>query len=190
MAEFPLLLVDRDPVFRLGLEAALAGIPDFPVGAIASSFAEAFSLLATHPNVRGVVMGVGANPTPALRFAERLKAAYPHLRVLALLPEGDRLPVAAFTQLGIEGLVGKGLQPAELKTALQALANGQPYRQSLGDRRAETTGPLDLVRWYLLRSGLLEIEGALTRLQPQLQRVPPQSLGYLVLQGRKRELLA
>ncbi len=190
MAEFPLLLVDRDPVFRLGLEAALANRSDRPIVAIASSFTEAFSLLAANPQIQGVVMGVGANPTPALRFAERIKAAYPHLRVLALLPEGDRPPVAAFTQLGIEGIVGKGLQPPELVAALQALANGQTYRQNLGDRRVENTGPLDLLRWYLLRSGLVEIEGALAILTTQLQRVSPQSLTYLVLQGRKRELLA
>jgi CheY-like chemotaxis protein len=190
MTAFPLLLVDRDPVFRLGLEAALAERSDWPIVAIAPTFAEAFSLLAAHPQIQGVVMGVGANPTPALRFAERIKAAYPHLRVLALLPEGDRPPVAAFTQLGIEGIVGKGLQPPELVAALQALANGQTYRQNLGDRRVEPTGPFDLLRWYLLRSGLVEIEGALSILTPRLQRASPQSLTYLVLQGRRRELLA
>ncbi|HAN46789.1 MAG TPA: hypothetical protein DCQ32_09600 [Cyanobacteria bacterium UBA8156] len=190
MAEFPLLLVDRDPVFRLGLEAALAGRPDWPVAASAPSFAEAFSLLAANPHIQGVVMGVGVNPTPALRFAERIQAAYPHLRVLVLLPEGDRSPVAAFTQLGIAGIVGKGLQPPELVAALQALANSQTYRQNLGDLRVEKTGPLDLLRWYLLRSGLVEIEGALSILTPRLQRASPQSLTYLVLQGRKRELLA
>ncbi len=190
MAEFPLLLVERDPVFRLGLEAALADRPDWPIVASAPSFTEAFSLLAANPQIQGVVMGVGAHPTPALRFAERIQAAYPHLRVLALLPEGDRPPVAAFTQLGIAGIVGKGLQPSELVAALQALANGQTYRQNLGERGVEKTGPLDLLRWYLLRSGLVEIESALALLKTQLTRAAPQSLTYLVLQGRRRELLA
>ncbi|MGQ9866596.1 MAG: DUF3685 domain-containing protein [Pseudanabaenaceae cyanobacterium] len=190
MAEFPLLLVDRDPVFRLGLEAALANRSDWPIVAIAPSFAEAFSLLAAHPNVQGVVMGVGIHPTPALRFAERIKAAYPHLRVLALLPEGDRLSAGVLAQLGIEGIVRKGLQPPELIAALQTLAQGQTYRQNLDDRWIEKTGPLDLLRWYLLRSGLVEIEGALSILTSRLQRASPQSLTYLVLQGRKRELLA
>jgi DNA-binding NarL/FixJ family response regulator len=118
-----LLLVDDQPLLRAGFRMILEEEPDLSIVGEASDGDEAVRLCAQlRPDV--VLMDVRMPGTDGVEATRRIVAATPTARVL-ILTTFD-LDEYAFTALrfGASGFLLKDVRPAELATAIRAVADG------------------------------------------------------------------
>lgn len=137
---FTLLLIDDDPVFRLGLRIWLQQFADLQVVAEAASGTEALQQLGnsdqTQPEdaasasqidlaVLNLELG-RSDPTQiqGLDLCRQLKADYPALRVLLLSALSEPVLLAAAQQAGADGYCPKTLNSAALATTIRQVAAG------------------------------------------------------------------
>ncbi|MEL7035810.1 MAG: DUF3685 domain-containing protein [Cyanobacteria bacterium J06592_8] len=146
-----LLLIDDDPIFRMGLRAACQAYPDVEVIAEAPGAEAALAILdpqrlesdrseartSTNNTVDVVILDLGmANlSTPRVRlssttdsaiaFCQHLITNYPNLAVLLLtsIQQTDRLQAAQ--GIGVQGYCPKGVDIEEIITAVRRVAAGE-----------------------------------------------------------------
>ncbi|WP_414543710.1 DUF3685 domain-containing protein [Nostoc sp. CCY0012] len=212
MSEQPLrlLLIDQDPIFRLGLRVALETLPDIQVVSEAETDTTALQILAElaqqDPNqVNLVVLELGngrsiASQQQGLQLCQQLKIQYPKLPVLLLSSVQEPGLILAVRAAGVNGYCPKGTPIAELVAAMAEVVNGGSYWFSPSNRTDATPShnaitpspPLPLARvrknWYL--SGIGYIEATLTEVTGQLQIPGLPLIDRAVLAGQRRELLA
>ena len=129
-----LLLIDQDPIFRLGLRVALAEIPNSLIVAEVETDTAALQVLAElakqDPNqVNLVVLELGNNRSPklqqqGLQLCGQLKALYPHLPLLLLSSVTEPGLLFAAKTAGVDGYCPKGTPVSELVAAMQEVAKG------------------------------------------------------------------
>jgi DNA-binding NarL/FixJ family response regulator len=209
-----ILLIDDDPIFRLGLRAALEAFPDFQVVAEADTGTEALELLGrlvgenavdlavlelalgrSHPNEQKVESSNIQPSTPflsGLQLCQQLKAEYPNLPVLLLSAENEPLLLMSAKESGVEGYCAKGSAIAKIVQAMRQLMSGQSYWQTLPQEPLARASSVRPPRWHhqLRQSGLQQIEDALALVTQQLQNPKLSNLDWLFWSGRRRELLA
>lgn len=209
-----ILLIDDDPIFRLGLRAALEAFPDFQVVAEADTGTEALELLGrlvgenavdlavlelalgrSHPNEQKVESSNIQPSTPflsGLQLCQQLKAEYPNLPVLLLSAESEPLLLMSAKESGVEGYCAKGSAIAKIVQAMRQLMSGQSYWQTLPQEPLARASSVRPPRWHhqLRQSGLQQIEDALALVTQQLQNPKLSNLDWLFWSGRRRELLA
>jgi DNA-binding NarL/FixJ family response regulator len=209
-----ILLIDDDPIFRLGLRAALEAFPDFQVVAEADTGTEALELLGrlvgenavdlavlelalgrSHPNEEKVESSNIEPSTPflsGLQLCQQLKAEYPNLPVLLLSAESEPLLLMSAKESGVEGYCAKGSAIAKIVQAMRQLMSGQSYWQTLPQEPLARASSVRPPRWHhqLRQSGLQQIEDALVLVTQQLQNPKLSNLDWLFWSGRRRELLA
>ena len=209
-----ILLIDDDPIFRLGLRAALEAFPDFQVVAEADTGTEALELLGrlvgenavdlavlelalgrSHPNEEKVESSNIEPSTPflsGLQLCQQLKAEYPNLPVLLLSAENEPLLLMSAKESGVEGYCAKGSAIAKIVQAMRQLMSGQSYWQILPQEPLARASSVRPPRWHhqLRQSGLQQIEDALVLVTQQLQNPKLSNLDWLFWSGRRRELLA
>jgi DNA-binding NarL/FixJ family response regulator len=143
---YRLLLIDPDPVFRLGLRALLNPLADLDMVAEADTAEQALQILAEttalEPSqplsprqpalmidlvVVGFNMGQGTlNAASALELCQQLKSQYPALPILVMgFPQDGNGFFASWA--GIAGYCLKGQPAEELATAIRQVASGQTY---------------------------------------------------------------
>lgn len=154
---YRLLLIDPDPVFRLGLRACLNPLADLEIVAEADTAAQAVQILAgTTPAlepsqplsprqpalkidlvVLGFNIGQGSlNPASAFELCQQLKSQYPALPILAIgFPQDGTGFSASFSRADIQGYCQKGQPPEELVIAIRQVASGQIYWSNLPQNR-------------------------------------------------------
>lgn len=112
------LIVEDEPLFRVGIAAALAGlgaVQDTGFGHEAVKLAADFA---------AVVVGSPAD-MPRVELAERL-VRHPHPpRVLVLVDAGHTGELGALRALGVAGLVGRAIGPAALAAAVEGVLSGE-----------------------------------------------------------------
>ncbi|KZL50464.1 regulator [Nodularia spumigena CENA596] len=203
-----LLLIDQDPIFRLGLRVALSALPDIQVVAEAETDTRALQILAElaqkNPNqVNLVVLELGngrsiSSQQNGLQLCQQLKIQYPQLPVLLLSSVQEPGLLLAVKAAGVNGYCPKGTPISQLVAAMEKVADGGSY-WFLEQRRVEPTTypmtpspslPLARVRknWYL--SGIGYIEAALAEVTAQLQTPGLPLIDRAVFAGQRRELLA
>ena len=209
-----ILLIDDDPIFRLGLRAALEAFPDFQVVAEADTATEALELLGrlvgenavdlvvlelalgrSHPNEEKVESSNIEPSTPflsGLQLCQQLKAEYPNLPVLLLSAKSEPLLLMSAKESGVEGYCAKGSAIAKIVQAMRQLMSGQSYWQILPQEPLARASSVRPPRWHhqLRQSGLQQIEDALALVTQQLQNPNLSNLDWLFWSGRRRELLA
>ena len=209
-----ILLIDDDPIFRLGLRSALEAFPDFQVVAEADTGTEALELLGrlvgenavdlavlelalgrSHPNEQKVESSNIQPSTPflsGLQLCQQLKAEYPNLPVLLLSAESEPLLLMSAKESGVEGYCAKGSAIAKIVQAMRQLMSGQSYWQILPQEPLARASSVRPPRWHhqLRQSGLQQIEDALVLVTQQLQNPKLSNLDWLFWSGRRRELLA
>jgi DNA-binding NarL/FixJ family response regulator len=194
-----LLLIDDDPIFRLGLRTALEAFPDLQVVAEADTGTEALEILgslqpdAVDAIVLELVSGCSdANQLYGLPLCQRLKVEYPNLPVLLLTSQSEPLLLRAAQESGIEGYCPKGVAIADLVQTIRQLVSGQSYWQMLPELPAATTNYVRPPSWHhkMRFYGLRQIEDALARVTQELQKPNLSNLDWLFWSGRRRELLA
>ncbi|QIR39635.1 DUF3685 domain-containing protein [Tolypothrix sp. PCC 7910] len=207
-----LLLIDQDPIFRLGLRVALAEIPNLQIVSEAETDTAALQVLAEltqqDPNyVNLVVLELGNHRFPqlqqqGLQFCRQLKALYPNLPLLLLSSVTEPELLLAAKAAGVNGYCPKGTAVSELVTAMQAVAQGGSFWFTVGVTQNSAlqtqntiltqNSPLPFARlrnnWRL--SGIDYIDATLKSVTAQLQVPGLPVMDQAILAGRRRELLA
>jgi DNA-binding NarL/FixJ family response regulator len=154
------MLIDADPVFRLGLRFGLSAFPDIQIMSEAPDGETALQLLASRFNAMtsGTSSGVIAEtidpPNPnltagidlialdielgrtnpeqiqGLTLCQQLKTQYPNLPVLLFSPNADPLFLAAAEQAGANGFCLKSAELPDLIGTIRQAAFGQPLIQA------------------------------------------------------------
>jgi DNA-binding NarL/FixJ family response regulator len=142
---YRLLLIDPDPVFRLGLRAWLNSLPDLDIVAETGTAEQALQILVgtaalespkkpipRKPALKidlailGFNIGQGPlNPALGLELCQQLKSQYPSLPILVLGFPQDTIGLSLALTDGIDGYCLKGQYPEELVTAIRQVASGQ-----------------------------------------------------------------
>jgi DNA-binding NarL/FixJ family response regulator len=139
MSDHPLklLLIDQDPIFRLGLRVALEAIPNLEAIASVETDTAALQILAEiaqqDPNQLNLVVlefGNGRSITSqqlGLQFCRQLRALYPNLPILLLSSVQEQGLLLAAKSVGVNGYCPKGTPLPELVVAMQQIADGGSY---------------------------------------------------------------
>ena len=132
-----LLLIDQDPIFRLGLRVALSALPDIEVVAEAETDTTALQILAElaqqDPHqVNLVVLELGngrsiSSQQQGLQLCQQLKIQYPKLPVLLLSSVQELGLLLAVQAAGVNGYCPKGTPMTELVRVMEDLADGGFY---------------------------------------------------------------
>ncbi|MDZ7956480.1 MAG: DUF3685 domain-containing protein [Aulosira sp. DedQUE10] len=159
-----LLLIDQDPIFRLGLRVALAEIPNLQIVSEAETDTAALQVLAElakqDPNqINLVVLELGNHRFPhlqqqGLQFCGQLKALYPHLPLLLLSSVTEPELLLAAKAAGVNGYCPKGTPVSELVTAMQAVAQGGSFWFTVGLTQNGLNAPLPLTALSTQNSAL------------------------------------
>ena len=153
IAPLRLMLVDEDPVFRLGLRIWLEQSAGYQVVAEATQAGDALAILSSRaglaadaadrpagpgaeaqgdslPDLDLVILdlGLGAgrpDQLPGLRLCADIKARYPNLPVLVLSAQAEPVLEAAARQMGADGFGARSMAVADLGALIQRLAEPQ-----------------------------------------------------------------
>ncbi|MEI6442944.1 MAG: DUF3685 domain-containing protein [Nostocales cyanobacterium ELA583] len=184
------LLIDPDPIFRLGLKVTLETIPNLQVIADVSTNAAALQVLA-EINSRQIKLIISEldHEQLDLQFCKQLKALYPHIPVLLLSSQPQPELLIAAKAIGINGYCPKGISISQLVPIIQEVANGGYYWFT---DPVIINSPLPFVklRNNLQNSGINNINQALSQVTEQLKSPEITLLNKVILAGQRRELLA
>ena len=192
-----LMLVEADPVLRLGLLTGLGQYADLQV-VVAETGALALRTLADRPSGASLDLilvdlensGLSSRSPLDLELLRQLKTQYFDLPILLIGSVPDTKLIEA-VQMGVEGYCAKGSSILELVTAIRQVSAGQPYWNAL--TIASSPGrfrPLRRGREALRSSSLQQIEAALIELNAQLASPGLSLLDQAILSGQRRELKA
>ncbi len=210
-----LLLIDSDPIFRLGLRQTLEEFPELQVVAEADTYTSALQILAElaqqDPNLVNLVVLEPDNNRSAnrqefgLQIIRQLKKQYPNLPILLLCHILQPGMLAALKAEGVNGYCPKGTPVSELIIAMQQIAAGNFYwvhqtlqlKEYVGEIIGEPSllkrnqkSLINKLRSNLRASGSRYIQPSLTEVTKQLQIPGLTVLNKAILAGRRRELIA
>lgn len=195
-----IILMDDDPIFRLGLRTALGAFPDLQVVAEADTGSVALNLLDALPRRNGVDLIVlemllgrsNSNDLSGLSLCQRLKAEYPNIPVLLLTAQSEPDQLIAAKETGIEGYCAKRCSIPQVIQAMRQLLAGQSSWPTLLALPPAHTRIVRPPSWHskLRFHGLRQIEATLAQVTQQLQNPNLSNLDWLFWSGRRRELLA
>jgi DNA-binding NarL/FixJ family response regulator len=124
MEAIRVLIADDHTLFRDGLRALLASIPDVEVVGEASSGREALKLAVEHqPDV--VLMDIQMPDLNGIEATRQILRASPHIGIIVLTMFQDDDSVFAVMRAGARGYVLKGADQTVLLRAVRAIANGE-----------------------------------------------------------------
>lgn len=195
---FRLLLIDPDPIFRLGLRVALESISDIQIVADVPTDIAALQILAQitaqDPNqVNLIVLELGNGYSRdsqqlGLQFCKQLKALYPQIPILLLSVISTQELLLAAKSTGVNGYCPKGISISELVPIIQEVANGGYYWSIVTSLSSSL--PFSSLRNNVRLSGINYINTTLTAVTAQLKIPGLPLLDKAILAGQRRELLA
>ncbi len=131
-----LLLVDQDPIFRLGLRVALEEVPNLQLVWSVETYTAALQILAEAlqdpKSLNLVVLELGNNHSTSsrqlgLQLCQQLKTQYPNLPILLLSSVQEQGLLLAARSAGVDGYCPKGTPISELVTAMREVVCGRSY---------------------------------------------------------------
>jgi DNA-binding NarL/FixJ family response regulator len=206
-----LLLIDQDPIFRLGLKVALEADPNLQVIESAETHTTALQILAELTKndpwqIDIIILELcnGSNQQLGLQFCHQFKSQYPNLPILLLSSFSEPAVVLAAKKAGINGYVPKGTPVSELVAVVQEVAAGGSYWfGEQGSREVEMNNntlpgasysvpltPLKRLRQNLRLSGIGYVDASLAEVTAKLQVPAMPLVEQIILAGKRRELLA
>ncbi|MBD2693525.1 DUF3685 domain-containing protein [Anabaena catenula] len=195
---FRLLLIDPDPIFRLGLRVALESISDIQIVADVPTDIAALQILAQitaqDPNqVNLIVLELGNGYSRdsqqlGLQFCKQLKALYPQIPILLLSVISTQELLSAAKSTGVNGYCPKGISISELVPIIQEVANSGYYWSIVTSLSSSL--PFRSLRNNVRLSGINYINTTLTAVTAQLKIPGLPLLDKAILAGQRRELLA
>lgn len=204
--EIALCLIDDDPVFRLGLAAALEPFSDLRVtqqGDRASVALERLARVSDEglPDVILLELGIAtpsSEDVSGLDLCRQLRQIYPDIPILLLSKVTEVQPLRSAQALGVRGYLRKGVAIDELVTAIRRVAVGETYWQAITPTLQSEEGQLSPLgsatppRWvYRQReTGLRQIEENLAKVEAKLANRDLSTFDWIFWNGLRRELQA
>jgi CheY-like chemotaxis protein len=204
---FKLLLIDSDPVFRMGLRAWLQQFSDLQAITDAETDTEALAILAKQSapdDINLAILDLGLEGS--LSLCQAIAKQFPYIPILLLTSPQPVAIVSAALQTGAAGYCLKGTPATELANAIRTCASGGKYLQDirLRDRslavskedvadELEVVSVLAVLQHNLRISGLRQIDRALRGVKVHLADAGTSiwdDIERIVLEGRQRELWA
>lgn len=184
------LLIDPDPIFRLGLKVTLEAIPNLQVIADVATDTAALQVLAqvNSQQIKLIILELG-NEQLGLQFCKQLKALYPHIPILLLSSKSQPEMLIAAKAIGINGYCPKGISISQLVPILQEVANGG-YYWFTEPVIINSPLPFAKLRNNLQNSGINNIDQAINLVTEKLRIPGMPLLNKAILAGQRRELLA
>lgn len=201
------MLVDDDPVFRLGLRIWLEQTAGHRVVAEASQAEEALTSLGIGAGATPgpgadldlviLDLGLGAGQPqqlPGLQLCAEIKRRLPTLPVLVLSAQVEPVLQAAAAQVGADAIGARGMAVAELDRLIRQLTQA-PLAAANPLLSRSVPPPQKFGPWLALRrqlriSSIQQIEAVMTALEGEQRRGRGSLWSEAVLAGRYRELLA
>jgi DNA-binding NarL/FixJ family response regulator len=120
------LIVDDDPMMRIGLKYLLAAQPQLEiVGIVEDGFLGVEAAIEQHPDV--VIMDVGMPHMDGIAATQQIKQALPDVKVVMLTSHTDQTEVIAALSSGAEGYCVKGTSVEQLVKAIEVVYEGATY---------------------------------------------------------------
>ncbi|MDF5724610.1 MAG: response regulator transcription factor, partial [Rhizonema sp. PD37] len=197
-----LLLVDQDPIFRLGLHVALEQVPNLQVISEAETYTAALQTLAEMAQkdsnqVNLVILELGNHLTAdehlGLKICRHLKTEYPNLPILLLSSVREQKLLLAARATGVEGYCPKGTPISELVAVMRFVSVGiscwfgDSGIKEITPHSSQT--PFAIIRNNLRMSESSYIDATLAEVTAQLKTPGLLLLDRAILAGRRRELL-
>jgi len=187
-----ILLIDDDPIFRLGLRTALAEFPNLQVVAEADTGVTALDILRRRQNQNAVDLVILELSLAELSLSQQLKTDYPNLPILLLTAQSDPTQLAVAQEAGVDGYCSKGSPVDTIVGAIGQLTSGESFWEAFPAFSQSIPRSVPSPRWHnqLRSQGLQQIEAALVLVKQQLQSPNLTNLDRFFWNGRRRELLA
>jgi DNA-binding NarL/FixJ family response regulator len=184
------LLIDPDPIFRLGLKVTLEAIPNLQVIADVATDTAALQVLAevNSQQIKLIILEL-ENEQLGLQFCKQLKSLYPHIPILLLSSKSQPEMLIAAKAIGINGYCPKGISISQLVPILQEVANGG-YYWFTEPVMINSPLPFAKLRNNLQNSGIDNINQAINLVTEKLKTPGIPLLDQAILAGQRRELLA
>jgi DNA-binding NarL/FixJ family response regulator len=120
------LIVDDDPMMRIGLKHSLANQSQIEiVGVAEDGFLGVETATALHPDV--VIMDVGMPHMDGVAATQQIKQQLPDVKVVMLTSHTDQIEVIAALSSGAEGYCVKGTSVEQLVKAIAVVCEGATY---------------------------------------------------------------
>ena len=185
-----LVLIDEDPIFRLGLVTALMSENRVQILAQLDSPQEIDTLFQQSlPDIVLLDPLFLENTSQGWILCQKIKRNYPGVKICLLTATLEYSKLIQAKQQGIEGYFPKGTSINSLIEGLQEIVAGKICWTDLSFFQ----GYLKLTRknrWLLgiFQSGLAQIDSNIVILNEQFEQSPLSQFDILFLEGRKREL--
>ena len=123
-----IILVEDHPLSRMGLKMSLSSQPErFQVVAEAGSAAEFHYLMDRGIQADVLVLDIILPDGTGIDIARKLRAEGHPIHILVLSAENDEQTILQLLEIGIDGFVSKMIDPRELMTAIEFVADGAEY---------------------------------------------------------------
>ncbi|MFN3422447.1 MAG: LuxR C-terminal-related transcriptional regulator [Armatimonadota bacterium] len=125
----PVVICDRQPLFRLGLRLAIEQMGDFYVVGEASDVSELFSTLKRFtPKVLTLDMTIAQ--LEGFQVLRQIRTHYPNVKIVLTVPKSvNPIELAGAIQAGVSACLFRDSPPNLVKMALQSVVSGKPWIQ-------------------------------------------------------------
>jgi DNA-binding NarL/FixJ family response regulator len=121
-----ILIVEDDPIMKLGLQHALATQPQFEIVGVAEDGFQGIELaIALQPAL--IIMDVGLPELDGIAATQKIKQQLPQIRVLMLTSHRSSVEIIAALSSGAEAYCIKGINFNSLLTAIWTVCDGATY---------------------------------------------------------------
>ncbi|MGK7930536.1 MAG: DUF3685 domain-containing protein [Microcystaceae cyanobacterium] len=187
-----LLIIDNDPIFGLGLTAALEDFESIQVLDQANTPKDAFKKLAEQ-SFNIILLEPELSPNSSAtgwQLCQGIKRRYPQQKICLLSQTDNFKELSLAREGGIEGYCPKGVGVAQLVGILEQINQGDTYWHSLSII-AQVSNQRLRRPWLsqLRQSGIEQINRNLTAINQQLNLSSLPLVDRFFWQGRKRELV-
>jgi hypothetical protein len=181
-----LIIIDNDPIFRLGLVQALSRVENIRI--IAEGDLESIFALTLNPPPEIIII----DPLFDWSCCQILHSRYPGSKIVLLTFPIDSRQQLIARELGIAGYIPKGTNLEQFITILGQISRDETYDLSPSAIATVTRPILPSAHWLIStgQAGLNRIESELHLIDLHLNQQSLSAFDRFYWQGRKRELLA
>jgi hypothetical protein len=181
-----LIIIDNDPIFRLGLVQALSQIENISI--ITEGDLETIFALTLNPAPEIIII----DPLFDWSHCEILHSRYPESKIVLLTFPLDSRQQLIARELGIAGYIPKGTNLEQFITILGQISRDESHDVVPSPLTIATRASLAPSHWLISagKTGLNRIESELHLIDLHLNQQSLSGFDRFYWQGRKRELLA
>lgn len=181
-----LIIIDNDPIYRLGLVQALSRIENISI--VTEGDLEAIFALTLNPSPEIILI----DPLFDWSYCEILHSRYPESKIVLLTFPLDSRQQLIARELGIAGYIPKGTNLEQFISILGQISRDESPDVAPSALTIATRPSLAPSHWLITagKTGLNRIESELHLIDLHLNQQSLSSFDRFYWQGRKRELLA